>query len=123
SIQFHKLLVELTGNSVLDRFMEHLICRTPLLALAHTGTHLAYCGAPEHRTITEALVRGDAAAAVEAMDQHLHHVEAALRLDERGAPRGLAEALHTGNGKLCTPSPSRSKISGGRASGRMAGNA
>jgi DNA-binding GntR family transcriptional regulator len=127
SIQFHKMLVELTGNSVLDRFMEHLICRTPLLALAHTGTHLAYCGAPEHRAIAEALIRGDAETAIEAMEQHLNHVEGALRLEERQAPRGLAEALHHGNGKLRTPTLTRPRLSGaravGRMGGRMAGNA
>ena len=32
SIRFHKVLSELAGNATLDRFMEHLICRTPLLA-------------------------------------------------------------------------------------------
>src|SRR5262245_52143271 len=31
SIRFHKVLSELAGNRTLDRFMEHLICRTPLL--------------------------------------------------------------------------------------------
>src|SRR5688572_24071272 len=37
SIRFHKVLSELAGNAVLDRYVEQLICRTPLLALARTG--------------------------------------------------------------------------------------
>ena len=77
SIRFHKLLAEFAGNSTLDRFMEHLICRTPLLALARTG-RIAYCGADEHREIVEALARRDAAAAARCMAAHLNHVESEL---------------------------------------------
>src|SRR6185369_7306889 len=50
-----KQLAELAGNATLDRFMESLICRTPLLTLAHRGHSLAYCGAGEHREIVDAL--------------------------------------------------------------------
>jgi DNA-binding GntR family transcriptional regulator len=77
SIRFHKLLSEFAANATLDRFMEHLICRTPLLALARTG-RIAYCGADEHRDIVEALARRDAAAAARAMTTHLTHVEGEL---------------------------------------------
>ncbi len=93
SIQFHKLLSELAGNTVLDRFMEHLICRTPLLALAHTGHSLSYCGAGEHRAIVEAMLHRDAEAAVAAMNDHLAHLESQLRLDDSVRPVRLAEAL------------------------------
>jgi len=84
SIRFHKLLSELAGNAVLDRFMEHLICRTPLLTLAHRGRQLAYCGADEHREIVEALARRDAALAARRMSAHLSNLESQLRLDEEG---------------------------------------
>lgn len=93
SIQFHKLLAEIAGNTVLDHFMEHLICRTPLLALAHTGHSLSYCGASEHRAIVDALLHRDADAAVALMDEHLAHLESQLHLDDRVKPVGLAEAL------------------------------
>jgi DNA-binding GntR family transcriptional regulator len=93
SIRFHKLLSEFAGNSTLDRFMEHLICRTPLLALARTG-RIAYCGADEHREIVEALARRDAAAAARCMTAHLTHVEGELFTDgKHKAPASLAEAL------------------------------
>lgn len=93
SIRFHKVLSELAGNATLDRFMEHLICRTPLLALARTG-RIAYCGADEHREIVEALARRDAAAAARRMTEHLTNVESEL-MAERDAPlaSSLAAAL------------------------------
>lgn len=93
SIRFHKLLAEFAGNSTLDRFMEHLICRTPLLALARTG-RIAYCGAEEHREIVEALARRDAAAAARCMSAHLTHVESELfSANGQKTPGTLAEAL------------------------------
>lgn len=92
SIRFHKVLAELAGNRTLDRFMEHLICRTPLLALARTG-RIAYCGADEHRQIVEALARRDAAAAARCMTGHLTKVEGQLGGHEEKAPASLAEAL------------------------------
>lgn len=93
SIRFHKLLSEFAGNSTLDRFMEHLICRTPLLALARTG-RIAYCGADEHREIVEALARRDAAAAARCMTAHLNHVEAELFGEAQPkVASSLAEAL------------------------------
>ena len=93
SIRFHKVLSELAGNSALDRFMEHLICRTPLLALARTG-RIAYCGADEHRQVVEALARRDAAAAVRRMTEHLTNVESQLLAEELpNAPASLAEVL------------------------------
>ena len=94
SIRFHKVLAELAGNRTLDRFMEHLICRTPLLALARTG-RIAYCGADEHREVVEALARRDAAGAARCMTEHLGNVEAQLaRPEAEKAPPSLAEVLN-----------------------------
>jgi DNA-binding GntR family transcriptional regulator len=90
SVRFHKVLSELAGNAALDRFMEHLICRTPLLALARTG-RIAYCGASEHREVVEALAKRDAAAAVRRMTEHLANVERQLTAEEEPeVPRTLA---------------------------------
>ena len=95
SIRFHKLLSELGGNAVLDRFMEQLICRTPLLALARTG-RIAYCGAHEHREVVEALARRDALAAMRRMTEHLANVERQLLAgEEPQLPSSLAAALGT----------------------------
>jgi len=94
SIRFHKLLSELAGNAELDRFMEHLISRTPLLTLAHKGSQLAYCGAGEHREVIEALAKGDPALAVKRMSAHLTSLEGQLRVVEEGEPSSsLSQAL------------------------------
>jgi len=94
SIRFHKLLSELAGNAELDRFMEHLICRTPLLTLAHKGSRLAYCGSGEHRDIVEALAKRDPALAVKRINAHLSSLEGQLHLEEEPQPASnLSEAF------------------------------
>ena len=94
SIRFHKLLSELAGNAELDRFMEHLICRTPLLTLAHKGPRLAYCGSGEHRDIVEALAKRDPALAVKRINAHLSNLEGQLHFEEEPQPAAkLSEAL------------------------------
>src|SRR5437867_2434355 len=89
-IPSHTPVAELAGNAALDRFMEHLISRTPLLALARTG-RIAYCGAADHREVVEALAKRDAAAAVRRMTEHLANVERQLvREDQPEMPQTLA---------------------------------
>jgi DNA-binding GntR family transcriptional regulator len=94
SIRFHKLLSELAGNAELDRFMEHLICRTPLLTLAHKGPQLAYCGVGEHREVVDALAKRDPPLAAKRMSAHLTSLEGQLRVEEEPQPSSsLAGAL------------------------------
>ena len=94
SIRFHKVLSELARNTELDRFMEHLICRTPLLTLAHKGPRLAYCGVAEHREVVEALARKDPAAAVKRMGAHLAQLEGQLQVEAEPRPAAsLSEAF------------------------------
>lgn len=94
SIRFHKVLSELAGNAELDRFMEHLICRTPLLTLAHKGSRLAYCGVAEHREVIEALAKRDPALAVRRMNAHLNNLQNQLHVAEEARPAfTLSEAF------------------------------
>jgi DNA-binding GntR family transcriptional regulator len=94
SIRFHKVLSELAGNAELDRFMEHLICRTPLLTLAHKGPRLAYCGVGEHREVIEALAKRDPALAMKRMNAHLTALEGQLRVEDDPRPAStLSEAF------------------------------
>lgn len=96
SIRFHKLLSELAGNAELDRVMEQLICRTPLLTLAHKGPRLAYCGVGEHREVVDALARRDAALAARRMSAHLANLESQLQVVEEPEPSSsLSVALST----------------------------
>ena len=96
SIDFHKVISELAGNAVFDRFMRELIARTPLLALAHQGARRAYCGAHEHRAVVEALIEGHGKRAAELMIAHLNTLESQLKLEEPSAPPTLAQALRAG---------------------------
>jgi DNA-binding GntR family transcriptional regulator len=94
SIRFHKVLSELAGNAELDRFMEHLICRTPLLTLARGNGRPAYCGVPEHREVVDALARREPALAVKRMSAHLSHLQGQLEGEAEARPAAtLAEAL------------------------------
>ena len=91
SIQFHKLLAEAAGNATLDRFMDQLICRTPLLG--NGGNGRPFCGADEHREIVEALARRDGTAAARRMTEHLAHLEKELLREEAPAAASVMEAL------------------------------
>jgi DNA-binding GntR family transcriptional regulator len=94
SIRFHKVLSELAGNAELDRFMEHLICRTPLLTLAHKGARLAYCGVGEHREVVEALAKRDATLAAKRISAHLNTLQNQLHVEEEPQPAStLSEAF------------------------------
>jgi DNA-binding GntR family transcriptional regulator len=88
------VLSELAGNSELDRFMEHLICRTPLLTLARGNGRPAYCGVDEHREVVDALARRDPAGAAKRMSAHLTHLQGQLQDEADARPATtLAEAL------------------------------
>ena len=93
SIRFHKVLSELAGNAELDRFLEHLIRRTPLLTLARNGGGLAYCGVAEHRELVEALARRDPALAAKRMGAHLTSLENQLLAESEPRAAGLSAAL------------------------------
>ena len=72
NLRFHDLVVELSGNEVLARTVDQL--RTPLLRLqfrrsGDDRSHLR--SATQHRTVAEAILRGDRRAAQRAMRQHV----------------------------------------------------
>lgn len=77
--RFHDLVVELSGNEVLARMVDQL--RTPLMRLqfrqfADDRTHQR--SAVQHRTVAEAILRGDRAAAQRAMRHHVRSSGAAV---------------------------------------------
>jgi DNA-binding GntR family transcriptional regulator len=78
---FHVLLAELSGSSILARLMREL---TPLTCLAiltfETPTAVA-CPNDEHALLIDAIERGDATGAARLMTEHLTHIENALNLD------------------------------------------
>ena len=93
SLQFHRDLSRLAGNGVLAEFVDQLIARTPLVVLAHrAGSADSSCSDDEHAAIVDAIGRGDARAAVAAMNEHLSSLEGQLDLrDARPAEPDFAE--------------------------------
>jgi DNA-binding GntR family transcriptional regulator len=87
SLGFHRELARLAANGVLAEFLDQLIARTPLVVLAHkAGAADSSCSDDEHDAIVDAIARGDAAAAVAAMNAHLSSLEGQLDLTEAPPP-------------------------------------
>lgn len=83
SIQFHRVLAEMAGNTVLAEILDQLIARTPLVVLAYKvhGEDTA-CSIDEHSLILDAIVAGNVDKAVAGMKAHLRSLENQLNLRE-----------------------------------------
>lgn len=92
---FHVLLAELFGNTVLAQLLGDLLNRSSLIALMFQSAHSAEASQREHEQIVEALAQRDARAAVKLVAHHLHSVERNLRLNPRTPD--LAAALRPGD--------------------------
>ncbi len=76
SVDFHRELAKMSGNSVLQEYLNDIIRRTPLVILTHLRTDPQNrCRNQEHEAIVDAIENGDARKAVEIMNQHLLHIE------------------------------------------------
>jgi DNA-binding GntR family transcriptional regulator len=78
---FHLLIAELSGSRYLFEVLRDLVSRTSLITAMYQPRSEEDCGPDEHAAIVEMIARGDAAAARQAMDHHIHHVEARLDLE------------------------------------------
>jgi DNA-binding GntR family transcriptional regulator len=93
SVDFHRRLAELAGNAVLSRFLEELVSRTPLIALAHRGQAPTPCGCDDHIALVAAIAARDERRAVTVMREHIGHLERALNLRQPERPKTLAEVF------------------------------
>lgn len=76
SVDFHRQLAILAGNSVMQEFLDDIIRRTPLVILTHIGSDSENrCRNQEHEQIVEAIAKGDARTAIKIMNAHLLHIE------------------------------------------------
>ncbi len=92
SVDFHRALASMAGNTVLEGYLSDIITRTPLVILAHLGSHTENnCANHEHSDIVDALVKGDAATAAAIMDEHLLHIENRLNLKEETPDSDLSK--------------------------------
>lgn len=73
--EFHITLARLSGNTVLERYMEELVTRCSLILAVYGKPHAHDGGVNEHAEIIAALRAGDADKAVAIMDHHMEVVE------------------------------------------------
>lgn len=80
SVNFHRQLANLAGNSVLEEYLNDIIRRTPLVILTHLGDdEQNRCRNQEHEAIIDALEAGDIKKAIKVMSQHLMHIESKIQ--------------------------------------------
>ncbi|MGN7293894.1 GntR family transcriptional regulator [Rhizobium sp. SAFR-030] len=84
---FHLMLAQLSGNIILQRFMDELIARSSLVIALYGSTGVSRCGHNEHGDILEALEKRDVKQASALMLHHIDHIEADLDIRVR---EGLA---------------------------------
>ena len=85
--EFHRLLAQATGSTLIVRELQHLVSRTAMLVALFEPAQSMRCACEEHADIFTALVAGDASRAMKAMHHHLALIETRLR-PSREAPSG-----------------------------------
>ena len=89
--EFHLLLAQVAGNQVLLRFLTELVSRCSLIIALYESPGSPICEDHDHEQLISLIEAGDVNAATQLMEQHLHEIEARLRL---GQPKvSLAVAL------------------------------
>lgn len=81
---FHILLAEVVGNSVLTEMLRDLSARSAVITALYQSTLEAACSSDEHHAFLAAAKAGDTDRAVQLMLDHLHHVEEALDFTDEG---------------------------------------
>ncbi len=89
---FHLMLASISGNLIMQRFMEELVARSSLVIALYGQSSVSSCGHSEHGDIIDALERKDVETACHLMLHHIAHIEADLDLRERKS-FGLREAF------------------------------
>ena len=94
SVDFHRQLAAMAGNSVLEEFLNDIIRRTPLVILTHLGSdEHNRCRNQEHEAIVDALENRDRKKAIRVMNQHLLHIESKIREEPESVTGDLATLL------------------------------
>ncbi len=92
--EFHVLLAELSGSSIMTRMMRELTPLTCLAILTFEAPTASACPDDEHIRLIDAIEAGDTPLAMRVMSEHLHHIESSLNLQhEQEAELDLAEVL------------------------------
>ena len=78
--EFHLLLAELAGNSVVTDIVRGLVARSSLIIALYQRAATVDCAPDEHGELVDALAVRPARVIARLMDHHLRHVEAGLLL-------------------------------------------
>ncbi len=78
--EFHLMLAEMTGSTVLNRYVAEIAYRCALILSLYARPHSSDCAVNEHSEIVAALVSGDADRACNLMDHHLDAVAERARI-------------------------------------------
>lgn len=92
--EFHVLMAEIAGNTMLARTMRELTSLTCLIIALYDSPAVPHCRSDEHAEIVDAIAAGDKARATRLMVDHLNHVEQGLDLNiDQAAAVDLEQAL------------------------------
>jgi DNA-binding GntR family transcriptional regulator len=89
--EFHTLLARMSGNALLERYLEEVVSRCSLILAVFGRPHSSECAVNEHSGIILALRSGDAPRAIALMDHHIEAVASRALLagkDEQPASLG-----------------------------------
>ena len=78
--EFHVLIAEMVGNSVLVEVLRELVARTSLITVLYQSTEASACSSDDHAALLASLERCQPDKAVAHMIEHLDQVEQGLNL-------------------------------------------
>ncbi len=90
---FHLELAGIAGNDVLSGFLGELVSRTSLIIGLYAIEGQSACCRDDHGALSDAVARGEEAAAAELMTRHLQRCEQGLRLEARSPNVDPADVL------------------------------
>ena len=94
SVDFHRLLAKMCGNSVLEEYLNDIIRRTPLVILTHLNADPQNrCRNQEHEAIVDAIEAGNTKKAARIMNTHLLHIENRIEDKSESPQPDLAKLL------------------------------
>lgn len=92
SCQFHILLSNLAQNSVLEIYLQNLICRSALVIATYSDV-TSCCKAHDHRHLVELLHQRNREDAVAQMERHLDDIERDLLQDKTAEEKPSLESV------------------------------
>lgn len=83
SHDFHMLLGEVVGNSVINDMLKELLIRSSLITAIYERRDVHVCSQSDHRQLIALIEAGDAEQLAKAMHDHLVEIESHLALEEK----------------------------------------